>query len=151
MDKRYEKILNLPYQKSAARQQMSLYNRAAQFSPFASLTGYEAIIDETARLTDSRIELDENQKTLLDACLQELASMTNQEITVTFFKPDSNKQGGKYTEITGQFNSVCHYKRMLSLTDGTSVPLDDITAIVISDKADDKGIGHICRPDKAVE
>jgi hypothetical protein len=95
--------------------------------------------------------LDENQKTLLDACLQELASMTNQEITVTFFKPDSNKQGGKYTEITGQFNSVCHYKRMLSLTDGTSVPLDDITAIVISDKADDKGIGHICRPDKAVE
>ena len=130
MDK-YEDIINLPHHVSATRPQMSMLDRAAQFSPFAALTGYDEAVKETARLTDARIELDDSTKIILSDKLQMAMEMADQEptITVTYFVPDQKKAGGAYVDYTGIIKRIDEYERKVIFVDKTSIPIDDIYAI----------------------
>ncbi len=112
MDKNfpYSDIIDLPHHKSANRKHMSLYDRAAQFSPFAALTGYDEVIAETGRLTDDMAELPEDAKAELDRRYMLLTAMIDEgyrpEVTVTYFLPDKYKAGGSYKSFTGQVKRV---------------------------------------------
>lgn len=124
----YDDIIDLPHHVSATRPQMSMIDRAAQFSPFAALTGYDAAIRETGRLTDRRIELSEDSRAALDRKQQLLVECLadHPEVSVTYFIPDERKSGGAYVTVTGIVKKVDDYQRLLLLTDGTKIPLDDI-------------------------
>lgn len=125
----YEDIIHLPHHVSATRPQMSMLDRAAQFSPFAALTGYDEAIKETGRLTDDRIELDENTRAALDMKQAILAENinTHPEISITYFLPDAKKAGGEYVTVTGSLKRIDEYERMLIFVDGRKVPMDEIT------------------------
>lgn len=127
----YDDIINLPHHVSATRPQMSRENRAAQFSPFAALTGYDAAIKETGRLTDTRIELGESAIADLDMKLQLLADMTTEhpEISVTYFQPDERKAGGAYVTAAGAVKKIDNVERVIVFTDGKSVAISDILEI----------------------
>ena len=127
----YEDIIHLPHHVSATRPRMSLIDRAAQFSPFAALTGYDEAIKETGRLTDDRIELDENTRTALDIKQAYLAENINihPEISITYFLPDTKKDGGEYVTATGSLKRIDEYERMLIFMDGRKVPMDEIANI----------------------
>ena len=108
-EEKYGDILNLPHHQSKVHPQMSIYDRAAQFSPFAALTGHEAAIKETARLTEEQVELDEDKQEELNEKLQTLIAYATEHptVSVTYFKPDDKKTGGEYVTATGIFrNSV---------------------------------------------
>lgn len=124
----YEDILYLPHHRSNRRAPMSMTDRAAQFSPFAALTGYEAIIEETGRLTDARIELTEGEKIRLNGKLQKIAESISVQprITATVFRPDAHKTGGAYVKITGYLKKINTEERALILTDGTWISVEDI-------------------------
>lgn len=124
----YDDIMDLPHHISATRPQMPMLDRAAQFSPFAALTGYEAGIQETGRLTDQRIDLTEDSRAALDRKQQLLADnlADNPEVSVTYFVPDERKAGGAYVTVTGRVKKVDDYQRLLILTNGTKIPLDEI-------------------------
>ena len=127
----YDDILHLPHHVSEKHPPMSRLDRAAQFSPFAALTGYEAAVEETARLTDRRIELDEGEKEAIDQRLtlvQERLPVPT-EVTITYFIPDKKKAGGAYVNISGTVKKIDDYERMVFLRDGTSIPIDDILHI----------------------
>ena len=125
----YDDIINLPYPQKPRR--MSNYDRAAQFSPFAALTGFEAAIAETARLTDHRIELDEGGKALLDEKLHLIEEnlQDSPEITVTYFKPDLRKMRGAYVEKSGRVKKLDAYSRAIAFTDGMAIRIEDISDI----------------------
>lgn len=127
----YEDIIHLPHHVSATRPQMSMSDRAAQFSPFAALTGYDEAIKETGRLTDDRIELDENTRTALDIKQAYLAENINihPEISITYFLPDTKKDGGGYVTATGSLKRIDEYERMLIFVDGRKIPMDEIANI----------------------
>ena len=127
----YEDIINLPHHVSPKRPQMSMQDRAAQFSPFAALTGYEDAIKETGRLTDVKIELRDEERVLLDQKQQYLQEHIGDrpEITITYFVPDEKKSGGAYISISGRMKRVDEYARQFVLTDGKKIPLDDIIDI----------------------
>ena len=124
----YDDIINLPHYVSPTRPRMSMINRAAQFSPFAALTGYDAAIKETGRLTDRRIELSEDSRAALDRKQQLLVECLadHPEVSVTYFIPDERKSGGAYVTVTGIVKKVDDCQRLLLLTDGTKIPLDEI-------------------------
>lgn len=124
----YDDIIDLPHHVSATRPRMSMIDRAAQFSPFAALTGYDAAIKETGRLTDERIELSEESRATLDRKQQLLMDnlADRPEVSLTYFVPDERKSGGAYVTVTGIVKKVDDYQRLLLLTDGTKIPLDDI-------------------------
>lgn len=124
----YDDIIDLPHHVSATRSRMSMIDRAAQFSPFAALTGYDAAIKETGRLTDERIELSEESRAALDRKQQFLMDNLADcpEVSVTYFVPDERKSGGAYVTITSQVKKVDEFERLLILTDGTKIPLDEI-------------------------
>ena len=130
-DHQYDDIINLPHHVSATRPQMSMINRAAQFSPFAALTGYDAAIRETGRLTDSRIELSEDSRADLDRKQQLLSDRLAEhpEVSVTYFVPDGKKAGGAYVTVTGNVKKLDDFQRLMVLTDGTVVPVDEILAL----------------------
>lgn len=125
----YSDIIDHPHYVSKTRPQMSELERAAQFSPFAALTGYDAAIQETGRLTDERMEIGEEEKAMLDRKQQYLLEIISDkpEITVTYFKADERKSGGAYVSVTGKLKRLDDVERMLVLTDGKKIPLDDIT------------------------
>lgn len=127
----YEDIINLPHHVSKTRPQMSMLDRAAQFSPFAALTGYDAAIKETGRLTDEKIELDEDTKAALDMKQAYLIEMIDEqpEITIIYFLPDARKVGGAYVTVTGNLKRFDEYARLLILTNGKKIPMDDIADI----------------------
>ena len=127
----YEDILNLPHHVSKTRPQMSMLDRAAQFSPFAALTGYDDAIKETGRLTDEKIEMDEDRKAALDMKQAYLIEMIDEqpEISITYFLPDTKKSGGAYVTVTGNLKRFDEYERLLILTDGKKIPMDDIADI----------------------
>ena len=127
----YEDILNLPHHVSKTRPQMSMLDRAAQFSPFAALTGYDDAIKETGRLTDEKIEMDEDRKAALDMQQAYLIEMIDEqpEISITYFLPDTKKSGGAYVTVTGNLKRFDEYERLLILTDGKKIPMDDIADI----------------------
>ena len=128
---RYDDIIGLPHHRSATRPHMPPADRAAQVSPFAALTGYEAVIAETARLTDRRIELDEDAKTALAQKLQIVAEHIRErpEITVTWFRPDEKKDGGAYITAAGAVRRIDGYGQAILMADGTKVPVCDVAAI----------------------
>ena len=127
----YEDIINLPHHISSKRPQMSMLDRAAQFSPFAALTGYDDAIHETGRLTDEKIDLSEEEKEALDRKQQILMERLGDHpaLTVTYFVPDERKAGGSYTSHTGSLKRIDYYERVFVLTDGTKIPLDEIADI----------------------
>lgn len=127
----YDDIINLPHHTSKTRTQMSLHDRAAQFSPFAALTGHDAAIKETARLTDRRIELDEDAKIELNEKLQIVAEKLSAkpEITILYFQADEKKTGGAYVTLNGCVKKIDVYERIVIMADGTVIAIDDILAL----------------------
>lgn len=128
---RYDDIIHLSRPVSKKRSPMSNFDRAAQFSPFAALTGYDAVIAETGRLTDTRIELDEGGKALLDEKLQTIREHLEEHpaVKLTVFCPDSRKSGGAYDTITGNVKKIDPVARILVLTGGEVIPIDRIYGI----------------------
>lgn len=124
----YDDIISLPHPTSAKHPRMPLPDRAAQFAPFAALSGHSAAIAETARQTDRRLELDEDVKAELDRRQSILAeSIAEQpELTVTWFRPDQKKDGGAYVTKTERLKRIDALTRTLILTNGVSIPLDEI-------------------------
>ena len=127
----YEDIINLPHHVSPTRPQMPMSDRAAQFAPFAALTSYDAAIKETGRLTDEKIELDEEALTALDMKYQFLMDALDDapEVTITYFQPDERKAGGKYITATGEVKKVDDFERLITMQDGTKIPMDDVLSI----------------------
>ena len=126
----YEDIMDLPYPRKPRR--MSNYARGAQFAPFAALTGFGAAIAETARLTDGKIELDENEKLLLNEKLREIEEQIGDrpEITVTYFRPDLRKEGGAYVRKRGRVKKLDPCCRAVVFADGSAISIEDITDII---------------------
>ena len=135
----YADIIHLPHHKAANRPHMSLYDRAAQFSPFAALVGFDGVIAETCRLTDRRVELPESEKVLLDQKLTLIDDVIQDghhpEITVVFFVADPLKEGGEYQEYIGKVRKVDAVERTIVFlaangrSAGKRVPIDDVLEI----------------------
>lgn len=131
MNTPYDDILLLPHHVSEKHPPMSRLDRAAQFSPFAALTGYEAAVEETARLTDRRIELDEGEKATIDQRLTLVQERLPDpiKVTITYFVPDKKKVGGAYVNVSGTVKKIDDYERTVVLRDGTNIPIIDILCI----------------------
>jgi len=129
--KKYADIIDLPHHQSNTRPKMSNYDRAAQFSPFAALTGHADSIKETARLTDEYTEPSEEMKAIMNEKILFLMEQleSKPEITITFFKPDEKKQGGAYITITGAVKKIKAYERQIQMTTGDLIPIDMIFGI----------------------
>lgn len=124
MNHPYDDIINLPHHVSERHPQMSMYNRAAQFAPFAALTGHDSAITETARLTEAEEELSESDAEVLNRKLAYLQSLDEKPtISVTYFVPDDKKEGGSYHTATGIVKSVEPDKGVLQFEDGTGIPV----------------------------
>lgn len=125
---KYDDIINLPHPTSQKRPRMSVQDRAAQFSPFAALTGYDAAIRETARLTEERIELNEYEQAVLDQRITLLQEHLKDlpEVTITYFQPDERKEGGKYRSLTGAVKKIDPYERQLVLADKSKISIESI-------------------------
>lgn len=123
MTGKYDDIMNLPHHVSSRRAPMTMIDRAAQFSPFAALTGYDAAIQETGRLTEGYIHLDESSKESLNERLQLIQESldAHPEITVTYFQPDERKSGGAYVSVTGTVKKIDEYNKGIIMTDGTEI------------------------------
>ena len=133
MSGKYDDIIALPHPEPRTHPRMSLHDRAAQFSPFAALTGHSAAIAETGRLTASRITLDESEIARVDAALQRLRELLPQEpmASITYFVPDERKAGGSYQTITGEVKRIDTVNGVLLLTDRREIPIADIFDITI--------------------
>lgn len=129
--KKYDDMMDLPRHVSPKRSPMSNYDRAAQFSPFAALTGYDAVIAETGRLTDAQAELDEGGKALLDEKLQWIRARLseNPRVTLTVFCPDARKEGGTYRQVTGHVKKIDPVTRCMVLSEGEVISIDRIYGI----------------------
>ena len=138
----YDDIIHLPHPTSTKHPRMPIRDRAAIFSPFAALSGHSAAIAETARLTDRRLELDEDARAELDRRQQVLWEHLAErpEVSVTWFRPDGKKDGGAYVTSTGRLKRIDEVERTLVLTDGTVIALDDVMGID-SDLFDRHGSG----------
>lgn len=131
MTREYDDIIYLPHHVSTIRPHMAVVDRAAQFSPFAALTGHDAAVKETARLTDERLELDEYMKDDLNHRLQIIADRIkeNHEIGITYFQPDEKKDGGAYVTAISRVKKMDEYERIVLMIDGTVIPIDEIISI----------------------
>ena len=131
MNRKYNEIMGLPHHVSKNRPQMPMSDRAAQFAPFAALTGYDAAIKETGRLTDERIELDVEALSALDMKYQILMEALDEapEVTITYFQPDERKAGGKYVSAVGAVKKIDDFERRITMRDGTRIPTDDVLSI----------------------
>ena len=127
----YDDIINLPHPTSQRHPRMPIHDRAAIFSPFAALSGHGAAIAETARLTERRIELDEDTRAELDRRQAILLGHIDEqpEVTITWFQPDERKDGGAYLTATGRLKKFRELERILLLTDGTEIPLQNVVAL----------------------
>ena len=136
-ENKYSDIIDMPHHVSAKRPHMSLYDRAAQFAPFAALTGYDAQIEEAARSTGQKATLDESRKDEIDFQLSTLAERSAAALRsgdlpaaeVTYFCPDKKKSGGEYFTVSGRVRRIDSSKRMLIMADGTVIPVDEIYEI----------------------
>ena len=124
----YDDIINLPHPTSVKHPRMPLSDRAAQFAPFAALSGHSTALAETARLTDQRMELDEDARAVLDLKQQLLLERIKEqpEIMVTWFQPDEKKDGARNIESTGRLKRIHEAEQVLILTDGLKIPIGDI-------------------------
>ena len=134
MNRKYNEIMGHPHHVSKTRPQMPMSDRAAQFAPFAALTGYDSAIKETGRLTNERIELDEDALTALNVKYQFLMDALDEEpeIKITYFKPDERKAGGEYVSAIGAVKKVDDFERLITMQDGTRIPMDDVYDMSIS-------------------
>ena len=128
---RYDDIIDLPHHQSKVHPHMSLQDRAAQFAPFAALTGHEAAIQETQRLTDRQMQLDEDALEALDEKLELIREHlgTEAEVTFTCFIQDEKKEGGAYATCSGSVKKLDLYARTILLSDNTVISLDKIVDI----------------------
>ena len=128
----YDDIIHLPHHVSQNHPQMPLRDRAAQFAPFAALTGYEAAVGETARLTAERRELDAQEAAELNRRLTDLAARLKDrpEATIEYFVPDERKAGGAYVSVTGVVRNISVSERLLVMEDGMAIPLEDVVSVV---------------------
>ncbi len=135
-EKNYDDIIELPHYVSQKRPKMSMHDRAAQFSPFAALTGYEEAVTETARLTDSKLIPDEERSAELDRTIRLILDNIGDrpEITVLYFVPDTRKKGGKYEEYTGALRAFRDYDRTFIFEDGKKIAVYDIYDIRFAEK-----------------
>ena len=133
MSGNYDDIIALPHPEPRTHPRMTLHDRAAQFSPFAALTGHSAAIAETGRLTASRITLDESEIARVDAALQRLRELLPQApaVSITYFVPDERKAGGSYQTVTGTARRIDTVNGVLLLTDRREIPIADIFDISI--------------------
>ncbi len=137
MSGKYDDIIALPHPEPRTHPRMSLHGRAAQFSPFAALTGHSAAIAETGRLTDSRITLDESEMARVDAELQHLQELlpSRPTVSITYFVPDERKAGGSYQTVTGTVRRIDTVNGALLLTDQRAIPILDILDVAIQEDA----------------
>ena len=131
MTDNYDDIIHLPRHVSKRHPQMSLYNRAAQFAPFSALTGYGDAIAETARQTNSKIEIMEDNRQLMDRKLSILTTCLEEEpsITITYFQPDGRKDGGQYLTLTGIVKAIRTNERIIIMKDRTKIRIDTIVGL----------------------
>ena len=127
----YEDIIDLPHHTSTTHPPMSAFDRAAQFSPFAALTGHDAAITESARLTETRVELDEYSKADLNRRLCILQDRMDEQpsVSITYFQPDTKKSGGAYITAAGCIKKMVEYERAVVMQDDTRIPIDQIIAV----------------------
>ncbi len=127
----YDDIIDLPHHVSKKHPPMSPLNRAAQFSPFAALTGHGDAVRETERLTDPFVELDEDRKEQLNRRLRLIREHPDQnpECEITYFRPDEKKEGGAYVTLRGRIEKIDEYRRQILFTDGQVLPIDQIFSI----------------------
>lgn len=132
MNENYEKIINLPHHVSKTRPTMTREERAAQFAPYSALSGYEDAVEETARLTDSKVELDEYEKERINATLSALLSSPHEtRISITYFRPDRYKKGGAYITLKGEFGYVDEVKKEIIIIGKNAIKIDDIIEVQI--------------------
>ena len=126
MSDKYDDIINLPHHVSRKHPPMSLHNRAAQFAPFAALTGFGAEIMEAARLTSELVNMSEDAKAILDMKLQMIQDniSAHPQVTITYFEPDTIKHGGSYHTIVDGIKEIDEYKREFILLSGGRIPVD---------------------------
>ena len=136
---KYDDIIHLPHHTSTVHPRMSPMSRAAQFAPFAALSGHDAALQETARLTDPRRELDEQEKSLLDGTLRWIGDHLDltPAVEILFFEPDAATSGGTYETIRGCVRAIDLHRRVLRLTDGNWIPIDDIRNLTLLPTTDD--------------
>lgn len=127
----YEDIINQPHHVSLTRPQMSMKDRAAQFSPFAALTGFEDSVHETARLTDQRHCLDESIIGMINERIQLIAGHLDEqpEVEIVYFRPDDKKAGGAYLTVRGIVKKIDEYSRIIYLQDSMAIPIEEIVEI----------------------
>ena len=127
----YEDIVDLPPHISKKHPQPTMLERAAQFAPFAAITGYEEMVLEEARVTEKRIDLDEGTLSLLNEKLNMIQEFLDDEpeVTITYFEPDKKKSGGAYVNITGIVKRIDEYEHFVIMTDGKKIRIEDIFAI----------------------
>lgn len=125
----YSDIINLEHPRSPTRAGMSSLDRAAQFSPFAALTGYDAIIAENGRYVSQMAELDENVIDALNEKLKKLSEATLPKVKITYFKPDEHKEGGAYMQHEGKLKKIDDYNRCLVFEDKSIIPIERIMDI----------------------
>lgn len=129
---KYDSIMGLPHHVSAKHRHMSMTERAAQFSPFAALNGYEDAVSETARLTDGRPDLDEYERDAIDRKLREIMeSDEDLPVTLTYFRPDRKKSGGAILTLNGKVSDVDETCRVVIMESGARIPVTDILVIDI--------------------
>lgn len=128
---RYDDIINLPHHQSVERAHMSLHDRAAQFAPFAALSGHEEAIEETARLTDEKIILDENAIEKINEKLYEISQKLSKKrsVSITYFKPDSLKSGGAYLTDVGSIKKIDAVEKIVIMDSGMKISMDGIVRI----------------------
>ena len=128
MTEDYSDIINLPHHVSRNHPQMPMEARAAQFAPFAALTGYDTVIHETARQTDKQVELEEYDNERLNRIFSELMDSLEEHpvVTVSYFKPDEHKAGGAYVTVTGQLKKIDTYEQLMVMENGTAIPIGNI-------------------------
>lgn len=132
MTKRYDDIICFQHPTSSKHPRMAALGRAAQFAPFAALTGFEGTIRETARLTDAKAELDEDKIAALDMKLRFLADHLSEcpEVSITYFQADGKKKGGNYKVITGVIKKIDTLEKAVIMSDTTMIPIINIFEIV---------------------
>ncbi|MGN0549955.1 MAG: hypothetical protein ACI4IM_10195 [Acutalibacteraceae bacterium] len=131
MSGKYDDIINLPHHTSTKHPRMTRSARAAQFAPFAALTGLDDEMEETARLTDKKIILDEEQKQVINRELLFIKNNPQRDIPViiTFFKSDGRKEGGAYIEKEVRIKKIDEINRKLILSDYSEIEIDDLFSV----------------------
>lgn len=133
MSGKYDDIINLPHHVSSTRPHMPMIDRAAQFSPFAALTGHDVAVKETARITDKKIELSEDSMFFLNDQLNKIQLHIDElpKVRITYFVADKRKAGGAYVSVTGTVKKIDDVERTVIMHDKTVVPIDDVLEIVV--------------------